>query len=483
MIKGGIRTRLMATYVGLVFCIMALGAVLLYSWVSSYYRANVQDLLTTHAASFTRFFAQYVGERADLHSVAQELATTFAASAPARVQIFGPNGEWWGDSTLPAVPPGAVPEGGVPPEVRRALSGGAPEPVSAKVEGVSQMHLAVPLLLQGQPVGAVRLSVSLQTVDATLHNIALALALAVLTAMLAAGFLGSALARTVVGPLAELTRVAEAMGRGNLSLRARKRFDDEVGRLAETINRMAHDLGELDRLRNEFIASISHELRTPLTSIKGWVVTLLDLLPGEVERHPLNPEDLRPGLAVIDTETDRLADLVEELLDFGRLQSGQMKIRPAPLDAGALVQSLAVQMLPRAERQGIDLRAQCAAGLPLVHADRDRLRQVIINLVDNALKFTPAGGSVLLGAQIAAGGVEISVVDSGCGIAPQDLPRVTERFFRGQGAAQTPGTGLGLAIVAAIVREHSGKLRFESEPGRGTAVYVWLPGAGGGTRA
>ncbi len=480
MIKSGIRTRLVITYVGLVFVITALAAVLLYTWVNSYYRANIEDLLDTHASSFTRFFGQYVGERADLHSVAQELATTFAANVPARVQIYGPNGEWWGDSTLQAIPVGAVPEEGLPPEVHSVLTGGETEPAGP---AAGQMHVAVPLLLQGQPVGAVRLSVSLQTVQTTLRNIAWALALGVLVATAAAAALGYALARTVVGPLAELTRVAEAMGQGNLNLRAHKRLDDEIGRLAETLNRMAHDLGELDRLRNEFIASISHELRTPLTSIKGWVVTLQDMLPGEVEGRSLNPEELRPGLELIDTETDRLSGLVEELLDFGRLESGQLRIRPGALDAGALLRSLAMQMLPRAERQGIDLRAESPPALPAVHADRDRLRQVIINLIDNAFKFTPTGGSVLLTAQAVGGGVEISVSDTGPGIAPADLPRVTERFYRGQGSALTPGTGLGLAIATAIVRAHGGRLRIDSEVGRGTAVHVWMPVTGGAARA
>ncbi|MBC7347299.1 MAG: HAMP domain-containing protein, partial [Clostridia bacterium] len=260
---------------------------------------------------------------------------------------------------------------------------------------------------------------------------------------------------------------------GDLTVTVTPRFRDEIGRLAATLNHMTRELQRLDRLKNEFISSISHELRTPLTSIKGFVVTLLEGLPAE-------EEELRRGLEIINRETDRLTGLVEELLDFSRLAAGQLTLRLSPVDLARLVQETAEQMRPRAVRQGIDLQITIKDHFPPVEADADRLKQVLVNLVDNALKFTPAGGKIIVALERLGQNLALKVADTGVGIDPEELPLVTQRFYRGR-RAPAGGSGLGLALCQEIVSRHGGSLEIVSRLGEGTSVTVLLPLAGGGS--
>jgi len=246
-----------------------------------------------------------------------------------------------------------------------------------------------------------------------------------------------------------------------------------------------HDVTELRRLevvRRDFVANVSHELRTPLTAIKGYAETLLG--PAGNDR-----ETARRFLAVIDRHSERLGRLTEDLLTLSDLELGRTALRLAPLEVAGAIED-AVQILgERALRAGVSISADIAPGTPAVLADGDRLRQVIINLVDNAIKYTPAGGQVLVRAAAADASqhpdsVEIAITDTGIGIPPQDLPRLTERFFRVDKARSRAlgGTGLGLAIVKHIVQAHSGWLDISSRVGQGTTVHVCFPAVTGNGR-
>jgi two-component system phosphate regulon sensor histidine kinase PhoR len=239
-----------------------------------------------------------------------------------------------------------------------------------------------------------------------------------------------------------------------------------------------HDVTELRRLeviRRDFVANVSHELRTPLTAIKGYAETLLGAAGDD-------RDTARRFLAVIDRHSERLGRLIDDLLTLSDLELGRTPMRLTPVAVGSAVDDVLQIFAEPVARAGVRVEAQSAPGLLPVLADGDRLRQVLINLVDNAVKYTPAGGRVLVRAMPAtgdeqAGMVEIAVEDSGVGIPAQDLPRLTERFFRVDKARsrELGGTGLGLAIVKHIVQAHGGSLSISSALGQGTTVRVYFP--------
>jgi two-component system phosphate regulon sensor histidine kinase PhoR len=235
-----------------------------------------------------------------------------------------------------------------------------------------------------------------------------------------------------------------------------------------------HDVTELRRLeqvRTEFVANVSHELRTPLTAIRGYLETLLT---GALEE----PGNARKFLEIVFRHTERLGRLIDDLTDLSNIELGKVTLRLEPTRLGDVVESALGIIRPKAESGRVRIAAEVPAGLPTVQADRDRLAQILINLVDNAVKYTAPGGTVRVRA-VEAGDrmIEIAVCDTGIGIPAADLPRVTERFYRVDKARsqELGGTGLGLAIVKHLVLAHGGELKIESEPGKGTTVRVTLP--------
>jgi two-component system, OmpR family, phosphate regulon sensor histidine kinase PhoR len=234
-----------------------------------------------------------------------------------------------------------------------------------------------------------------------------------------------------------------------------------------------HEVTELRRLetvRTEFVANVSHELRTPLTAIHGYLETLLG---GGLDE----PADARRFLEIVFRHTERLGRLLDDLRDLSDIELGRVHLQLGPVAVGDVVESVLAIMRARAGTRGVTLTSELPPDLPEVTADHDRLEQILINLVDNAVKYTDTGGRVTVSARRLDGVVEIAVADTGVGIPPADLPRITERFYRVDRARsrELGGTGLGLAIVKHLVIAHGGELTIESQPGRGTTVRVSMP--------
>jgi two-component system phosphate regulon sensor histidine kinase PhoR len=239
-----------------------------------------------------------------------------------------------------------------------------------------------------------------------------------------------------------------------------------------------HDISQLKAYENQradFVANVTHELRTPLSSLCGYAETLLKGVD--------DPESSRRFLAIIERQSQRLSRLIDDLLVLSDLERGLSPLKLELLDPKRLIEEACEVMRPQAEKREVTLTVECEDGIPPLAADRDRLQQVLLNLLDNGLKYTPPGGKVVGGARISSngngggGGVELIVKDTGEGIPASHIPRLTERFYRVDRARsrELGGTGLGLAIVKHIVQLHHGRLTIESRVREGTTVRVWLP--------
>ncbi len=317
----------------------------------------------------------------------------------------------------------------------------------------------------GTNVGAMRYIVSLSLVDQRIAYISLIVVLVGVAVLILTIISGSYFIKSIVTPVTELGIAARRIALGDYDSRIEKKYDDEIGELCDTINYMAGEIAATEKVKNEFISSVSHELRTPLTAIKGWSETLQQMRGDE--------ELTQKGLEVIATEAERLSGIVEELLDFSRMQGGRMKLSFDRVDVLAELQEAVFLFRDRARREEITLQYVESAELPPITADRDRLKQVFINVIDNAIKYSDAGGRVRIEAVGMNEYVQVVISDSGIGIAAEDLPKVKSKFYKAD--KTRPGSGIGLALAEEIVRRHGGWLDIDSKLGVGTTVSVMLP--------
>ena len=311
-----------------------------------------------------------------------------------------------------------------------------------------------------------------------------------LLALLCAVGAALVIARGIARPIRRLRRAAQAFGEGDFAARAPAGGSGELAELGATFNAMAARiedrearLAELDRLKSEFVSSVSHELRTPLTTIKTLTRLMLRGSPGEAER--------REYLETMAAECDRQIDLVMNLLDLSRIEAGAFHLTPAPADVGEAVRSCLRIERQSAALRGHELRAELADNLPPARADQQALRRVLRGLVENAIKYTPDGGRITLAARAERDEIILSVADTGRGIRAEDLPRIFEKFYRGQadGAAKgdgatasltdepldAPGIGLGLYLARALVEQLGGRITAQSVVGQGSIFTVRLP--------
>lgn len=229
---------------------------------------------------------------------------------------------------------------------------------------------------------------------------------------------------------------------------------------------MAEELAAADAMKNEFISSVSHELRTPLTAIKGWAETLDGMTD--------DPAAMSKGMKVISSETERLSQMVEELLDFSRIQNGRFTLVKATMDVLAELGDAVLIYAEKARKEDIELVYDEPEMLPFISGDKNRIRQVFINVIDNAIKYSDKGGLVSIQAgETDDGFVEIDVSDTGCGISPADLPKIKTKFYKANHTRR--GSGIGLAVADEIISMHGGTLDIISEQGVGTTVIIRLP--------
>ena len=285
--------------------------------------------------------------------------------------------------------------------------------------------------------------------------------------ILALWLLGSAYLRYVTGALGDLGAFAKRIADGSSGAQTEVAGDDELGQLAEEINALSREIARTSKVQAEFISSVSHELRTPLTAIGGWAETLTydEAIQG----------DSRRGVEIIERETSRLTKMVEELLEFTRIQDGRFRLNMERFDLGAEVEDaiFTYSRLMQQEHIALHFDGDGAENLTDYEGDPERLRQVLLNLLDNAVKYGRDGGAVEVGLADEDGWVRITVRDHGPGIPAAELPRVKEKFYKGSGKER--GSGIGLAVCEEIVTRHGGRLTIENAPDGGVLATVLLP--------
>ncbi len=319
---------------------------------------------------------------------------------------------------------------------------------------------------EGDFLGAYRWLVSLKAVNRmSLGFTAMALftALAVLFIF---GFSGIYFIKSIVNPIKDVGNIARKIAMGDLESRIEISKNDEIGELCEAINYMAAELQSAQNLKNDFISSVSHELRTPLTAIRGW---------GETAKMSVGTDEelVNRGLDVVLSEANRLSGLVEELLDFSRMETGRLSLNSMPLNVTKILTESADMYEELSRQNGIDFVFNAPAEQLEVLGDGDRLKQVFINIIDNAVKYTESGGQVLITQTTEEGCVRITVKDTGVGIPEADIDRVKEKFYKANKTVR--GSGIGLAVADGIIKQHKGLLFLESIEGAGTTVTIVLP--------
>lgn len=319
---------------------------------------------------------------------------------------------------------------------------------------------------QSADLFSLRLMASFEPTDRRIFNLSLiyiAIGLAILIFILLSNlvFLNS-----ISRPVAEATKTARKIAAGDFDVRIDTKYKDEMGDLCEIINYMADELSQSENMKNEFISSVSHELRTPLTAIKGWSETIAD-------DENCTKSMRQKGLRVIGSETDRLSSIVEDLLDFSKIQGGRFSIKMEKVDILAELTEAVIAFSDKAKREGIILEYDEPQMVSAVLGDRNRIRQVFVNILDNAIKYSESGGRVKVSVLEEYSVISVSVEDEGCGISPEDLPKIKKKFFKANYTKR--GSGIGLAVVDEIVSLLGGTLEIKSQLSVGTCVTVSLP--------
>lgn len=311
---------------------------------------------------------------------------------------------------------------------------------------------------------AVRAVVSLTEIDSQIKFLAIVVTTVCLVIILMIMFSGIYFVNSIVKPIQDISVATGNFAKGDFSSRIQNDSQDEIGDLCTAINHMADELSKADEMKNEFISSVSHELRTPLTAIKGWAETLsLD--------H--DPQTMTKGIRIIVNETERLSQMVEELLDFSRMQNGKFSMEKSRMDILAELEDAILIYGEKAKRDNITLNYNAPEMLPLINGDKNRLRQVFINIIDNAIKYSNPGCTVNVEASEVEDYIQIVVEDNGCGIKESDLPRIKTKFFKANHTRR--GSGIGLAVADEIITMHGGTLEVQSQENVGTTVIITLP--------
>lgn len=461
MKKSGLRAKLVFRFMIIIVISVGLLEVMIINFVKKYHYDNIEGILTNQIKISSDFYYKYFSNTSLEENVSNNV-DVYWKQTDAQVQIINKNGKLLMDSI------GVKDEVNKGDDIEKALSGGKGVwKGTVKYHKSKVMAISYPLKSKsGDVEGAIRFITSLEEVDKAVFSISSFFLVIGIFVIIATALVSIVIANRIIDPIKELTLVAETMAEGNFKVRSEEYTrDDEIGKLSTTLNYMADEILKRDEIKNQFISNVSHELRTPLTSIKGWAITL--------NYDDIDKSMVKDGLTIIERECDRLSEMVEELLDFSKFVSGRIVLNKTNVDIFELLDYIDKHTRLRTEREGISLIIESEENLGRVLIDENRVKQVLINLLDNAIKFTDRNGEIVLKAYKEAGKLVFLVKDSGCGITEEELPKVKEKFYKGKSSKSK--NGIGLSICDEIAKLHSGELVIKSKVNLGTEVYVYIP--------
>ncbi|CAM3969133.1 sensor histidine kinase [Saccharibacillus endophyticus] len=462
MIKKGIGRQIVMHYFIVIFLALMLVEVVFLFAIRAYYYDTIYNSISSHIDVTVRsaLISTSAGDYGEMEYLSQILALLKLPEA--ELQILDGKGEVLiSSSGFPSDKPVQT------SDIPQALASGSTSKWIGRQATTGEPVMAVTTTLQpgGGQVYLARFVTSIEKVNQRLTEITL-VSMAIIAAILVIVLIVSiGLANSIVRPINNIIAVSAQMAKGRFDVRVEGDYRYELGEMGSTLNYMAEEIVRSNQIKDDFISSISHELRTPLTSIKGWSETL--------DSGGYDPDETRIGMGIISKETERLIGLVEELLDFSKLQQNEMKLTMAHVELKELLKEIVLNVWAKAELKKVQLRLDADGDSFPVYGDANRLKQVFLNIVDNAIKFSHESSVIVLHVVREDGWVRTAVQDSGIGIDEENLKRVKDRFF--QVNTQGGGTGLGLAITQQLVELHEGELNMTSELGVGTTVSVKLP--------
>ncbi len=470
MIRGkGITRRWLFTTFSLLGTMLIAIFIITVSLINSFYYNNIEQILEQRASVMSQYFAQTAFNsftamnENDYRLAAQSFVEGFADKDKIEIQFINGRG-----STLISSSGFEPPDGQPKPDYFDACRNGDHGSWNGLNENREHVYAVSYILeLPGyKGFRAVRMIVSLEPTDAAVRNNIILTSVIMLLVLLFISLSSSYFIRSIVNPVKSITNLAGHIAAGDFSIRLDKQHADEIGDLVDSINAMASELALSENAKNDFISSVSHELRTPLTAIKGWSETVL-MCGTEDEAM------IKRGMGIIIKETERLSGLVEQLLDFSRMQSGRMVMNFQMLDIVAEIDDVVFMFADKASKEDKRLTFYEPEQAIPVMGDRDKLKQVIIIVIDNAMKYSESGGEIYVYTSVENDMLTIGVRDHGCGIPADQLPKVKQKFYKAN--TSKGGFGIGLAVADEIIRKHNGEFVIDSVEGEGTNVSIILP--------
>jgi signal transduction histidine kinase len=456
-----IRSKLAGSYLLVILITVIIVEGFLIAATKKYYYKSLESNLSNQLKLSTSFYNTYLSSASVKENVANNV-DVFYENITAQVQIIDLNGFVIMDS-LGAIPIGKLKS----KDFTEALDGEIGSIIDRQeYESEDVMTVAYTLIYNGKTNGVLRFITSLKKIDEDIYELSRFFLITGGFVIILSGIVSFFISNIITSPIKKIMTGAEEMASGNFTEKIKINSDDELGQLAKTLNYMSDEILKNERLKDEFIASVSHELRTPLTSIKGWSIILNS---SKLE----DEEEIKEGLEIIEQESDRLTFLVEDLLDFSKLSSGKVSIKKDLVDLKDILLNIKRQTMPRELKENIKLTLVLDEDLPKIFIDKNRLKQVLINILDNSFKFTPSGGNINVRAYLENQNIVLVITDTGCGIPREELPRVKEKFYKGMNANSK--NGIGLSICDEIIKLHGGKLEISSELSKGTEVCIIIP--------
>ena len=458
----GIRRRWLLNSVGIVALIIILAVSAFTASLVNYYYTETANSLERKATSTANGFRLYT--RSDYRTAAQQTVNNYEDKSRLELQFLDTGGAvLYSGNDLTA---GSTPN---TPDIQDAMESKSAESWQGKDPATGERILAAscPVIFQGDTVGVIRYVTSLSGIDRQ-FIFSMAVIVTIALAIFAMVYFSNLyFVRSIVEPLAGITEIAKVIADGSYGVQIEKKYDDEIGELTDAINDMSLKIRQSEKTQTEFISSISHELRTPLTAITGWAETIQN---GELR----SAEDLRKAMGIIVSEARRLTNMVEELLEFSRIEDGRFTLSVEPLDLKAELEDAVYTYTEFFRKEGIELRyTDCPEEMIPISGDPERLRQVFCNLLDNAAKHGGAGKRIDVSIRVEREDAIIRIRDYGPGVPEEELPFIKNKFYKGSSKAR--GSGIGLAVCEEIVTRHEGRLDIGNAEDGGFVVEIHLP--------